>query len=254
MNFRASKLIMAFTVTIAGVIASLVIQHRSEANIHENNKLLDRQDNQLAGLTAAHELLSNKVAEVNISLPDGAIHELERLTVEAARLREQTNELGKKLAQSQDSRKLLGTPTLPPGSTKYTPDEYARQQEMSAGKRQDAEILSKAFYDYYRTHENQFPSSLDQLAQYLAENNLTLTGTNDFELIYPWPQEDLTNFPTQMLAVIREQQAWQAPSGRWARVYGMLTVPPRVVEADDNFQSYEAQHVFMPPTVDPSGQ
>jgi hypothetical protein len=81
-------------------------------------------------------------------------------------------------------------------------------------------------------------------APYLAENHLTLTGTNEFELIYPGPQDGLTNFPTQMLAVIREQQPWQAPSGRWARVYGMLTVPPRVVETDDNFQSWEADHII----------
>ncbi|PYI87947.1 MAG: hypothetical protein DME26_04530, partial [Verrucomicrobia bacterium] len=172
----------------------------------------------------------------------------ERLRVEAGRLREQTNELGSKLAQSRGSRKLLGFPNSPPGYT-YTPEDYARRQEMTAGRDKDATILSQAFYDYYRKHQGQFPSSLDQLAPYLAEQHLSLTGTNEFEMIYAGPQDGLTNFPTQMLAVLRERQTWQAPSGRRARVYGMLTVPPRIVETDDNFQSWEAEHIVPPPSA-----
>jgi len=114
---------------------------------------------------------------------------------------------------------------------------------MARGKTDDAESLSRAFYDYWRYHQRQFPSSLDQLEAYLRK---PLTGTNEFEMIYPQTPIGLTNFPTQIVAVIRERQAWQAASGRWTRVYGMLTVPPRIVESDDNFQSWEKEHVIPP--------
>jgi hypothetical protein len=245
MGLRNYRIILVAALAVCGVVASLVIQHRSEVKTRENNEAVSRKDIQLADLTAEHERLANRVADAKVSTQDGPMRELERLRVEAGRLREQTNELGRKLEQSRESRKLLGVPSSPPWYN-YTPEDYARRQEMTAGKQKDATSLSQAFFAYYRKHQEQFPASLDQLAPYLAEGHLSLTGTNDFEMIYAGPQDGLTNFPTQMLAVIRERRPWQAPSGRWARVYGMLTVPPRIVETDDNFQSWEAEHIVPP--------
>jgi hypothetical protein len=105
--------------------------------------------------------------------------------------------------------------------------------------------MSQAFYRYYRSHEERFPSSLSEL----GPDHLSLTGTNDFELIYAATPSGLTNFPTQLVAVLRERQPWVAPSGKWARVYGILTLPPRTVETDDNFQSWEAEHVIPTPSA-----
>ncbi len=245
MSLANLKSTVVAAMAIGGVIAALRVHHRVAAKIRENEEILSRQDNQLTELAAEHERLSSTPAGVRNLLPEGAMAELERLRVEAERLRDQTNKLGRKLAQSRASRKLLGFPTSPPGY-EYTSEDYARRQQLTADKQKDASSLSAAFFDYYRKHGDQFPSSLDQLAPYLAEKQLSLTGTNDFELIYPGPQDGLTNFPTQMLAVLRERQVWQAPSGRWARVYGMLTIPPRIVETDDNFQSWEAEHIITP--------
>jgi hypothetical protein len=246
MGLRKFKFRIVVALAIAGVVASLVIHHWVGAKLREQNEVLSRQDHQLAEVSAEHERLSNRVAEEKSSPPEEPIRELERLRVEAARLREQTNELGRKLEQSRASRKLLGFTSFPPGYT-YTPEERARREKIAAGKEQDAENLHSAFWDYYRKHQEQFPSSLDQLRPYLEEQHRTLTGTNEFEMIYAGPQDGLTNFPTQMLAVLRERQPWRAPSGRWARVYGMLTVPPRIVETEDDFQSWEAEYIVAPP-------
>jgi hypothetical protein len=251
MRWLNFKTIAIVTIAAAGVIVSVIVHHRAEAGIRENNDALIRQHNQLAELAAEHGRLSKRTPEAMSDPKDGARLELERLRAEAASLRGRTNQLEEKLARSRGARKLLGFPSTPPGNN-YTPEDYAQRKEMAAGKESDASILSRAFYDYYRTHQGQFPSSMDQLAPFLAENQLSLTGTNQFDLIYPGPQDGLTNFPTQMLAVIREQQPWLAPSGRWARVYGMLTIPPRIVETDDNFQSWESEHVIPP--VPPSSR
>jgi type II secretory pathway pseudopilin PulG len=248
MGLRRLQIVVVVILAVAGVAASLVIQRRTEAKLREQREVLNLQDQRLAEVSAEHERLSDRVAEVKSFPPEGPMRELERLRVEADRMREQTNELGSRLAQSSTSRKLLGAPLSPPGYT-YTPEENARREEIAAGKKQDAENLHSAFWDYYRKHQEQFPSSLDQLRPYLEEQHRTPTGTNEFEMIYAGPQDGLTNFPTQMLAVLRERQPWRAPSGRWARVYGMLTVPPRIVETEDDFQSWEAEHVIAPRTA-----
>ena len=93
MRWRECSFIVA-GVGIAGVIASLVVQHQAEARIREKNEVLERQDQQLSELATQREQLSNTVVEATSSQPDGAIGELARLRVEAARLREQTNQLG----------------------------------------------------------------------------------------------------------------------------------------------------------------
>jgi hypothetical protein len=233
-------------VVIIGVVASLAIRHWAGLRIRRGNEILARQDIQLNELAVKNAQLSHRLAEAKTDFPGDQTSEFENLRAEVGRLRALTNELGVKLTRTRETRKLLGISSSPSGYD-YTPEDWERRDAMAAGKKKDATNLSNAFYDYYRKHQGQFPSNLDQLSPYLAENHLSLTGTNEFEMIYPGPQDLLTNFPTQMLAVVRERHAWLAPSGRWTRVYGMLTVPPRVVESDDNFQSWEAEHIFLSP-------
>lgn len=249
MSLSKIKIVVLVALAVAGVVASLAIRHRAEDLIRDKEEVLGRQADQLAGMAAEHERLSKLAAKVKSPALNGQALELERLRKEAEQLRNQTNDLGRLLAQSRGSRKLLGVPSSPPGY-QYSPEDYARRKEMTAGKEKDAANLSRAFWDFYRKHQEQFPSSLDQLGPYLEAEHISLTGTNEFEMIYPGPQDGLTNYPTQMLAVIRERQVWQAPSGRWARVYGMLTAPPRIVETDDNFQSWEAEHIIPPQGAD----
>src|SRR6266576_1987115 len=133
MGLRKFLIMVAAGVAAAGVVTSLVIYYWAETKLREQNEVLRRQDHQLAEVGAEHERLSIRVAGVKSSPQDEPLRELERLRAEAGRLREQTNELGSKLAQSRAERKLLGFPSSPPGYT-YTPEEYARRQEMTAGK------------------------------------------------------------------------------------------------------------------------
>jgi hypothetical protein len=73
-----------------------------------------------------------------------------------------------------------------------------------------------------------------------------LSGTNDFEIVYQGSQNDLTNIPPRRVALLRERQPWLTPEGKWARVYAYADGAANRVESDDNFQSWEAQHIIPP--------
>jgi tellurite resistance-related uncharacterized protein len=76
---------------------------------------------------------------------------------------------------------------------------------------------------------------------------MRLLGSSDFELVFQGSKKELTNVPEQAVALLRERQAWQTPSGKWARIYVMAGGEVKVVESDGSFQSWEAAHVIPPP-------
>jgi len=47
--------------------------------------------------------------------------------------------------------------------------------------------------------------------------------------------------------VIRERQTWIAPSGKRARVYGMADGRSEIIESDDDFKAWEAEHIIAAP-------
>ena len=82
-------------VAVAGVTTPLVIQH--ESKLRQENLALRQQVNQLAGLTAENERLSNLIATASTprALSSNELNDLLRLRSEVGILRQQTNELGK---------------------------------------------------------------------------------------------------------------------------------------------------------------
>ena len=244
MNLRKLKIGVVGAIAIAGVMASLVIQHRAEVKIREKDQASRQQDNQLAALSSDHKRLSNVVAQVKSSPPDGQQRELQELRIEVVRLRKQINELETKLEAGRQARIALVASERP------TPEYRKQRDEMAAGKIKDASSLSEAVEQFLANHQDQFPSSLDQLAPYLQKEHLSLTGTNEFEIVYTGTSDRFTNIPVQSVAVFRERQAWLAPSGKWARLYVTADGHRHIVESDDNFQAWEEEHIFPPPAAD----
>jgi len=243
MNLRKLKIGVVGGIAIAGVMASLVIQHRAEVKIREKDQASRQQDNQLAALAAEHERVSSVLAHVKSSHPDGQQRELQKLRVEVERLRKQINELEIKLEPARRARIALVASERP------TPEYRKQRDEMVAGKIKDASSLSEAIEHYLGDHQDQFPLNLDQLAPYQKEH-LSLTGTNEFEIVYTGTSDRFTNIPVQGVAVFRERQAWLAPSGKWARLYVTADGHRHIVESDDNFQAWEEEHIFPPPAAD----
>ena len=114
----------------------------------------------------------------------------------------------------------------------------------------DARHLSSAVRKYASEHQGEFPSAFDQVGPYLNVGfykDYEPPQTSQFEMVYQGSLSELTNVPLQAVALIREQQAWPTPGGKRARIYVMAAGEVRVVESDDNFQSWEAEHIIPPP-------
>ena len=63
-------------------------------------------------------------------------------------------------------------------------------------------------------------------------------------MVYRGSLKDLTEIPQQVVALLRERQPWPTPNGKLARIYAMANGFVKIVESDDNFQSWESQHII----------
>ena len=213
--------------------------------------------------------------------------ELEKLRSEAERLRKHTNELAKQLAENRRARPLpraamptaLSITIARDVVSDSNSEEYKEQLYRIASAAphslpltnnrtmDDARHLSSAVGKYAREHQGEFPSSFDEAAPYFYEvqaqqdeETRKLESSlppkqqesllpSEFEMVYQGSLKELTSIPDQVVALLRERQAWPTPRGKWARIYVMANGFVKVVESDDNFQSWDAEHIIPPPSA-----
>lgn len=113
----------------------------------------------------------------------------------------------------------------------------------------DARNLSRGVRFYAREHDGQLPAHFAQAAAYYSQDE-PVPRADEFEMVYQGSLKELTNVPAQAVALIRERQAWPTPGGKWARLYVMVSGEVKVVECDDNFQSWETAHVVPSPAAE----
>ncbi len=228
------KLTLIFaTVAISAAIA-LCIHQNAKVKMRENEAALRQQGGQLKQLLAEQQRLSNQVAEAQNST-NSQLSELTNLRNKAQALQEQTNELG---IQVKSNRQLRAAQRAVAAESR-PPEYYKELLRVAGAKPIDGRNLSTAFFVYALDHEGRFPSSLDQVAK-----ELPLSGTNTFDIIYHGSLDELKGIPRGSVAVIRERQTWIAPSGKRARVYGMANGASEVIESDDDFKAWEAEHII----------
>ncbi len=256
------KIILLVAAVIAGVTASLMIRHQAQLKLRENDEVLRHQRNQLAELAAENQRLSNRIAQADHSVAVSQTPELAKLSAEAEALRWQTNALAMQLAEKRRSRPSPATskPALRKHSltgvsvlSDSDSEEYAKQLERMAidsGKKTDARKLGSAVRKHVREHNGEFPSNFDEAAPYFDKDRPP-PQTGGFELVFQGSLTELTNVPSQAVALIREREAWPTPSGKWARVYVMAGGELQIVESGDNFESWEAEHIIPPPVTRP---
>jgi hypothetical protein len=243
------KIISVAAIAIAAAALSMMIERQNQVKFRAGEARLQEQSNQLAALTVEQERLSNLLAHATNGHADDSAAELARLRSEAATLKKQTNDLGQPLVKSHQS-----WPTRPASSQEpRTPEYYAQLRQMAGSRMTEARDIGFAFLAYAGDHQNQSPVNLDELDAYLAKENRPVSGTNKFELVYQGSLDQLQGIPWGSVAVVRDQQPWPGPNGKMMRVYGFADGHSQILSSDDNFQSYEAQHVIMPPTTAPSG-
>jgi hypothetical protein len=234
------KIIPLILLVAASAIASLLIYQRANATILDRATLLQQQSQQIARLQTEQQHLSNLVAAATDAPAPGHSAELAKLRAEAEALRKQTNELSQqsKLHPAPQSARPA------PAPENHTPEYWEQLHQTAGNKGGEAMELARAMTDYAMDHQKQFPSSLDQLAPYLAKNHATLSGTNHFEIVYQGSLDELDGIPENSIAGLRETQTWLSPDGKPTRVYGLIPGSGQTVSSDDNFQSWEADHVI----------
>ena len=122
-------------------------------------------------------------------------------------------------------------------------------RRLAAGaKARDAVNLSQVFLMYASDHQGRFPSNFDQVATSLRKEKMPLSGTNQFDIVYRGLLDDLKGIPGGAVALIRERQTWIAPSGKSARIYGLANGSSQIVESDDDFKAWEAEHLISSAT------
>jgi len=102
-----------------------------------------------------------------------------------------------------------------------------------------------------KTIEIKVDHRCDEKRDYLRKQQWSLSGTNEFDIVYQGSLDELKDIPRGAVAIIRDRQSWTAPSGKQARLYGLADGSSQIVESDDNFAAWEAEHIFSPT---PSGR
>lgn len=238
-NFKTILLIL---LAGASLIASLIIHNHANEALRARAEISLQQSQQLANLQSEQRHLSNQLTHVSAGSRATHSAEIAKLRAEAEALQRRTNELAK---ESQSHRTLKSKQSV--SKQDDHPPEYWKQFNQLAGNKSvEALYVARAITEYADDHRNQFPSSLDQVAPYLAKNNLTLSGTNHFEIIFQGSLDQLDGIPWTSVAVVRETEPWPSPDGTPTRAYGMLGGMGQIISTDDNFQSWESGHVIPP--------
>ncbi len=127
--------------------------------------------------------------------------------------------------------------------------EYWKQLHATAGESEgDAMKLAMALMEYASDHGGQFPSSFDPASEYLRhQKRISRGATGEFDIVFHGNYHDIDHIPLVQVPVVRQRTPWVAPSGKMARVYGMLGGISRVIESDDDFQTWEADNIIDVP-------
>src|SRR6266498_3916069 len=191
MILRQLEIVVIAAIATAGATASLLIQQQAQTSLRESDAVLRQQGIQLDKLAAEHKRLSNLLVEpdrfaTNVTA-DFYTAELAKLRTEAERLRQQTNDLAKQLAENHRPSTLPHAAIPTAGSidiARYVvSDSNSEQYKEQLYKiacaaphslpptnnrtMDDARHLSSAVRKYAREHQGEFPSSFDQVGPYL---------------------------------------------------------------------------------------
>ena len=260
---------LKFIVLVSGIVAIaamslLLIQRRAHAAYRENEILLEKQNVELAELLSRNQCLSNTTTTTTTTTRSAApskedcTAELKQLQSQFALLQQQAEELSKQHARA---RRIAGAQIYSVGDSNLLDHSKelgssVRGGPRAEGKQNDGRVLASALLRYADQHDGKFPLSFDEVASYFPKplkadsppwQDAPWSGTNDFEIVFQGSTNELINIPGRRIALIRERQPWPTPDGQFARVYGYADGSVSTVRSDDNFQSWDAQHLIPPP-------
>ncbi len=227
-------------IVVGGLAVTSVIQHQTESKMREEAQALRQQ---VAGLAADNESLSNRLAQVRAPSPlaDDQFRELLRLRGEVGRLREQTNLVGK---LQEENRRLQSSAAA---STEAKAVEIARFAAHRASVVNAAKIIGSAFHLWSYDHNGQFPTNFAQCSHELGNvtNFSGRVALDSFEMV----NVGNVNPTYTNAAALRELVPRQSPLGGWERVYLLGDGGVQVASSPDgNFDAWERDNTQPIPT------
>ncbi|PYK96068.1 MAG: hypothetical protein DME19_20925 [Verrucomicrobia bacterium] len=264
MTMTKLKLGIISALAVATVATPVAIQHQTQTKLRAENQSLREQVEQLTQLKAENERLSHQLAQSNGShLSKDQLSELMKLRGEVGLLRRQTSELEKLRNANRQLQAALAKAGKDPAQQEQTEGLSGAEYQKQAGiaKMNYAKYWVLAFQLYAEKNGEHFPAGFEQALPFLPEEakvemNLAahefLPNTpkygltpDQYEIVYQGTRSSVAN-PASVI-VIREKQAWQTASGRWARTYGFVDGHSEVHSSDDgNFEPWEKQHMISP--------
>ena len=202
----ATQKLLVATIIVTSVITPVLVQHRAQVKLAEQDSALRRQADRLAELQQENKRLANLIAESNSSrsLPSGQFNELLRLRGQVGRLNRDVQELTQlQAAISTTGSNVLATAEKvwseranqlkqwleanPAGKipelqfltdqgwiesiypfTLSNDEEYRRAMSLVRANAENRflDILLGALHEYGQASNGQFPSNLSQLSPY----------------------------------------------------------------------------------------
>jgi hypothetical protein len=229
---------------IAGSATPLVIHYQAQLTLRERDAALQRQNDQLAQLTAENGRLSNLVAQANSSKVPDQSRELRRLRGEVGVLK---NQLAAAMKEQEKDKHA--------SQAKAGVDPEEQQQQIAIANLNYTKGWMLAFMAYANQNQGQFPTNFDQAISFLPNEAQSQTNLapDQFEIVYRGSLNEISNPATTI--VIREKEAWQTLDGGWVRGYSFADGHSEIHKAaDGNFQAWEQQHMIAPPAVNDPGK
>ena len=237
---RNTYILIFVSVCAIGLGLAVWIQRQGLAEAHRNELQIHRQQELIEQLGEEQSKLSNRIAHA-VADAGRTTNEIAELQQRARSLESESNRLAAAIASRSGSPKIK-QPSKP---TPRAPEYYQELHKRAGAKAIDARNLSQAILSHANDHQGRVANAISQLDPYLRQQGLSLSGTNQFELVFQGTLTELQSVPGGAVALLRDRHTWTAPSGKPARVYGLANGSSLIVEADDDFKAWEAEHILQ---------
>jgi hypothetical protein len=258
------RLLLAGLVLAAALALPFELHYYNRVKLANGERSLREQERTIGGLLQVNQALYLRLAaraEVRNPLAPSNTNdwqaELAELGAKAEMLRLETNQIAMRQREERRGSAVRG---YTEGDFNLLEHSHGRVgtsglEPRHAGKVNDAIILASFLRHCAHENSGSVPRDFEELGSYLAERTkgddaawrrFPFTGTNNYEIVYQGSLNDLSGISLRRVAILRERHGWQSPEGKWARVYAYADGYAQIIESDDNFRSWDAQHIIPP--------
>jgi len=236
------KMAIVSAFAVAGLVASVVIQHQAQAALRTQDELLRRQSAELTRQQGEKERLAGLVQAGGSRA--NTLDELVSIRGEVEALRKETNSLALSL---EESRRLRARTGQPPAGSRSVLETMEEERKWAIGRMNYTRQWLLAFHEFADQNRDRFPSTFDEARPFLPKEATVETNftPGQFEILY---QGSFTNITAPArVAVLREKQARRSYDGKWSRAYGFADGHSEIHSSSDgDYDAWEKRALVWP--------